>query len=52
MLGVLGICASPARVSNTEVILKNTLESIKQEGVSVEILSIPGKKVECCRHCN
>lgn len=50
---ILGICGSPIKGGNTEVFLGEALK-VAQEmgGVSTEMISLAGKKIEDCRHCN
>ena len=50
---VLGICGSPVRGGNTEVFLR---EALKESGgvadVETEFVSLAGKEIKDCRHCN
>ncbi len=52
MIKIIGICGSPVADSNTELILKEALKSIEQEGVHTEIVTLHDKSIEDCRHCN
>jgi len=52
MINVLGICGSPVKESNTELIIKEGLESVEQEGVQTDIFNVQSKRIEDCRHCN
>jgi multimeric flavodoxin WrbA len=51
-MNVLGICGSPVKASNTDVFLREALEAIRGEDVTIHVFSIPGKKIEDCRQCN
>ncbi len=51
-MNILGICGSPIKDSNTELILGEGLKAIEQNGVKTEIFTLDGKTVEDCRHCN
>lgn len=52
MINILGICGSPIKGSNTELILREALKAVEQDGVSTEIFSLHGKKIEDCLQCN
>jgi len=52
MIKILGICGSPVKNSNTERILEEALKSIQREGVQTEIVTLHGKTVQDCIHCN
>jgi multimeric flavodoxin WrbA len=52
MVKVLGICGSPVKDSNTELIMREALKSVEQKGVSTDIFTVGGKRIEDCRHCN
>ena len=52
MINILGICGSPVKKSNTDLMMTEALKSIEQEGVETDIFSVQGKKIEDCRHCN
>jgi len=52
MSGVLGICGSPVKESNTELLLREALNVVEDEGVNVDIFNAQGKKIEDCRHCD
>ena len=52
MYNVLGICGSPVEESNTELLLMEGLKVVKDEGMTVNVFSVQGKKIEDCRHCN
>lgn len=50
---ILGICGSPIEGGNTEVFLREALKAAQEMGgVSAEVISLAGKKIEDCRHCN
>jgi len=51
-MNILGICGSPVRDSNTELLLKEGLKSIDQEEVKSEIFTLHGKKIQDCIQCN
>lgn len=52
MINVLGICGSPVKESNTELIMTEALKSVEQEGVEIDVFTVQGKRIEDCRHCN
>lgn len=52
MIRILGICGSPVKDSNTEVLLREGLKAIEQDGVQTDIFLADGKKIEDCRQCN
>jgi len=37
MINILGICGSPVKDSNTELILKDSLKAVEQDGVQIEV---------------
>jgi len=50
---VLGVSGSPIRGGNTEAFLSEALKTAQGLGsVSVEMISLAGKRIEDCRHCN
>lgn len=50
---ILGICGSPTKGGNTEAFLKEALEAATDAGdVQTELISLAGKKIGDCRHCN
>ena len=50
---ILGICGSPIKGGNTEVFLKEALEAAAGVGdVQTELISLAGKEIRDCRHCN
>jgi len=52
MIEVLGICGSPVKDSNTEVILQEALKTIETDDVQTDIFTVNDKKIQDCRHCN
>ena len=51
-MNILGICGSPIKDSNTELILREGLKAIEQNGVKTDIFTLDGKTVQDCSHCN
>lgn len=50
---IIGICGSPIKGGNTEVFLKEALNAAKNAGnVQTELISLAGKEIKDCRHCN
>jgi len=50
---ILGICGSPIKRGNTEVFLKEALKAAEETGnVKVNFISLAGKDIKDCRHCN
>ena len=43
MTNILSICRSSVKESNTELILRNVLKSIKQNEIKIDIFNIQGK---------
>jgi multimeric flavodoxin WrbA len=52
MIHIVGICGSPIKDSNTEVLLKEALKAIERSDVKIDVFSLYGKKIEDCRQCN
>jgi len=52
MIKILGICGSPIKGSNTELMMRDALESLEQKGVSTDMFTVQGRRIEDCRHCN
>ena len=52
MIHILGICGSPVKDSNTEVMLREALKAVEADDVQTDIFAVQGKKIEDCRHCN
>jgi multimeric flavodoxin WrbA len=50
---ILGICGSPIKGGNTEVFLNEGLKAAESVGdVQTELISLAGKEIRDCRHCN
>ena len=50
---VLGICGSPVKGGNTEAFLNEALRVAGEvDGVTTEMVSLAGKNIGGCRHCN
>ena len=50
---VLGVCGSPIKGGNTEVFLREALKAAEGTGgVQTELVSLAGKEIRDCRHCN
>jgi len=50
---VLGICSSPIQGGNTEVFLSRALGRAQAEPeVETRLVSLAGKRVDSCKHCN
>lgn len=50
---ILGISGSPIKGGNTEAFLSEALRAAGEiEGVSTEMISLAGKNIDGCRHCN
>jgi multimeric flavodoxin WrbA len=50
---VLGICGSPIKGGNTEAFLRQSLEAAEATGdVKSELITLAGKDIKDCRHCN
>jgi len=50
---ILGVCGSPIKGGNAEVFLSEALKTARDMGdVSTEIITLAGKQIEDCRHCN
>jgi len=52
MIQVLGICGSPVEDSNTERLLKEALDSIATDDVHTGTVTLNGKSINDCIHCN
>ncbi len=46
MVEILGICGSPVKNSNTELMMREALKSVDQKDVSTDIFSVQGKRIE------
>lgn len=51
LLRILGIVCSPRRGGNTEILVRNALESAERQGAKVEVWSYVGKEVKPCDGC-
>lgn len=52
MVKILGVCGSP-RKGATEYMIRQALDGVAgEEGISVEMISLQGKKVAPCNGCN
>ena len=52
MINIVGICGSPVKGSNTELILREALGAVEGDGVNIDVFTTHGRKIEDCRHCN
>jgi multimeric flavodoxin WrbA len=52
VINALGICASPRRKGNSELLLDNFLEGAKSEGASVKKLILIDLRLEPCQECD
>ena len=52
MIHILGICGSPIKDSNTELMLGEALKAIQNDEVRTDLFSLYDKQVEDCRQCN
>lgn len=50
---ILGVCGSPIKGGNTEAFLEEALKAAEATGgVQTELISLAGKDIRDCRHCN
>ena len=50
---ILGICGSPVKGGNTEVFLREALKAAAEtSNVNTNLISLSGKEIRSCRHCN
>jgi multimeric flavodoxin WrbA len=49
---ILGICCSPRKKGNTEILLKEALAAAKKAGAEVELFTVAGKTIGPCISCN
>jgi len=47
----VGIVGSPRKDGNTEFLVNEALDTLKNEGIEVELISLRGKKLEPCNAC-
>jgi multimeric flavodoxin WrbA len=52
VINILGICGSPIKDSNTELLLGEALKAVQEDEVQTELFTLHDKKIEDCRHCN
>ena len=53
LIKILGISGSPIKEGNTDHFLKKALEAAgEKEGVATEMISLAGKNIKDCKHCN
>ncbi len=52
MYKVIGIVGSPRHVGNTRFLVNEALETLKQEGLEVELISLDDKRIAPCEACN
>jgi len=48
---VLGLCGSPRKGGNTEILLNEALAGAKEAGAAVELISVAGKDLQPCDGC-
>jgi multimeric flavodoxin WrbA len=48
---ILGLCGSPRKGGNTEFLVKEALQSARQEGAETELYSLAGKNIAHCQGC-
>jgi multimeric flavodoxin WrbA len=48
---ILGICCSPRKGGNTEILLREALESAHEAGCETELILVAGKKIGPCDGC-
>lgn len=51
MYKVIGIVGSPRFGGNTELIVKEALETLKSEGIDVELITLGDKRIAPCEAC-
>lgn len=51
MVKIVGICGSPRKDGNTEILVNNALEAARTEGAETEIILLSEKRVEPCIAC-
>ena len=49
---VLGICCSPRKGGNTELLVREALEAAREAGCETELILVAGKKIAPCNGCN
>jgi len=51
MYKVIGIVGSPRHVGNTRYLVNEALETLKQEGIDVELIPLDDKRISPCEAC-
>ncbi len=51
MVKVVGICGSPRKDGNTEILVNNSLKAAREEGAETEIILLSEKKIAPCIAC-
>lgn len=49
---VLGICCSPRKGGNTEILVSEALAAVREAGCETELILVAGKKIAPCDGCN
>ena len=49
---ILGICCSPRKKGNTEILLNEALAGAKKEGAEVDLFNVTGKNIRPCISCD
>lgn len=49
---VIGVCGSPRKNGNTELLTKHTLHAIAEEGIETELVRLAGLDIKPCRACD
>ena len=52
MVKVIGICGSPRKNGNTEILLREALEAAASEGAETELVRLAGRDINPCRACD
>lgn len=52
MYKVVGIVGSPRPISNTRYLVSEALETLKKEGIEVELITLSDKRIAPCEACN
>ncbi len=52
MIKIIGIIGSPRKGSNTEILIKNALESAREVGADTEITNLASAEIEPCIACD
>lgn len=50
-MNILGICCSPRRNSNTEIMLNTTLAAAQRKGATIDLITLAGKTICPCDAC-